>query len=281
MNHKKQMKRPRRPSISKALSLTVVAFALSSPPHRNRYHFLLASAASLRATQSPAADDGNGSSSSIGVGDEEEPPRVPLPLHPQATATAIISGRQEKKPQPQPQLTVKLSASSHPRAAHSSTSSSGKLFVRTEDRSPEIPLIGIGVGNLPHGKVPYMLASALGLPSKNNNNKKKKKRKSGGVDVEELNYRLVDTSHTADSALEVLVGRSLSRLSASKTASTSEISTTATTTSNGSNTSYHVMIKIWHTHLGLNEPCSASKIHYRTYFPDSREIKTRITTMIS
>ena len=58
----------------------------------------------------------------------------------------------------------------------------------------------------------------------------------GGIDEEELNYRLIDTSHT-DSALEVLVGRSLSRLSSSSSASSSS-------------SVYHVMIKIWHTHLG-------------------------------
>lgn len=100
-------------------------------------------------------------------------------------------------------------------------------------------MVGVGVGNIPHTKIPYILASAFSLPSKNK--KKKNDNKKGAV--EELNYRLVDTSHT-DSALEVLVGRSLSRL---------PTSTFLSLTGGGDTTidaTYHVMIKIWHTHLG-------------------------------
>ncbi|KAL7529533.1 hypothetical protein ACHAXR_003017, partial [Thalassiosira sp. AJA248-18] len=180
------MKRPR----SSITAFSLFAIALSSPPHHPQ---LLASAASLRATQDPASDDG---------------------------------------------LTVKLSSSSHPRAAVSSSSSSGK-FMRT-DHAPEIPLIGVGVGNLPHNKIPYILASALSSPPK-----KKKKKKSG---MEELNYRLIDTSHT-DSALEVLVGRSLSRLPSSSGGGSNGNTKNAATTTTGNDT-YHVMIKIRHTHLG-------------------------------
>lgn len=55
----------------------------------------------------------------------------------------------------------------------------------------------------------------------------------------EMNYRLVDTSH-ADSALEALVGRSLGRISAAQVGADVDIDDDV----------YHVMIKVWHTHLG-------------------------------
>ena len=89
----------------------------------------------------------------------------------------------------------------------------------SETDAPEIPLIGLGVGNLPHNRIPFLLATAMD-------------------EKKEAQYRLVDTSHI-NSALEVLVGRSLGRLlsdGSSSSASEKEI--------------YHVIIKVWHTHLG-------------------------------
>ena len=67
---------------------------------------------------------------------------------------------------------------------------------------------------------------------------------------EELNYRLIDTSHT-DSSLEVLVGRSLGRLTTSSTtASSSGGNINYAGIDSDNDDTYHVMIKIWHTHLG-------------------------------
>ena len=117
-------------------------------------------------------------------------------------------------------LTVKLSTSSHHRARVTSDS-------RSERDLPEIPLVGLGLGNIAkHNRIPLLLAEALSLPTK----------RSGTLD-EELYYRLIDTSHT-ESAVEVLVGRSLSRLASKKKnlAETDDV--------------YHVIIKIWQTHLG-------------------------------
>jgi diketogulonate reductase-like aldo/keto reductase len=125
-------------------------------------------------------------------------------------------------------LTIKLSTHyHHSQQQQSSTSSSPH---RTKDSVSEIPLVGIGVGNLPHNKVPYVLAVALDAVSS---------RQQQQSEKSELNYRLIDTSRQAESALEVLVGRSLSRISSSSTSSVS-----------ANDTIYHVMIKIWHTHLG-------------------------------
>lgn len=108
-------------------------------------------------------------------------------------------------------LTVKLATPSHHRA---------RVTSDRESDLPEIPLVGLGLGNIAkHNRIPLLLAEALSLPT----------RRSGKLD-EELYYRLIDTSHT-ESAVEVLVGRSLSRLGSSKE-------------------NYHVIIKIWHTHLG-------------------------------
>jgi hypothetical protein len=81
------------------------------------------------------------------------------------------------------------------------------------------------VGNLPHNKIPYMLASALSEK-----------------------HRLVDTSHT-NSALEVLVGRSLTRLVGANAAAGGGKKHIAASGSVDSNV-YHVVIKIYHTHLG-------------------------------
>ena len=91
----------------------------------------------------------------------------------------------------------------------------------TESDPPQIPLIGLGVGNLPHNRVPFLLATAMD-PKQIDDNLR-------------AHYRLVDTSHT-NPALEVLVGRSLGRLLSK------EIATSKTE-------DYHVIIKIWHTHL--------------------------------
>lgn len=112
------------------------------------------------------------------------------------------------------QLTVKLSRSTRHRAKGSKE---GVI----------IPLVGVGVGNSPHHKIPFILASALSPKSPN---------------TEDLHYRLVDTSHT-DSALEVLVGRSLSRLLMSEGKSKSSPSAST-------REEYHLLIKIHHTHLG-------------------------------
>mmetsp|Transcript_31608 Transcript_31608/g.66461 ORF Transcript_31608/g.66461 Transcript_31608/m.66461 type:complete len:648 (+) Transcript_31608:95-2038(+) len=222
------MKRPR----SSITVISLVAIIALSP-----HQLHSATSASLRATQGPAVD-----SESVGSGIDEP--------HTAAIAADRSSSPQHLPPpiaiqKHEPPLTVKLSNSSHPRAASSSDNNSNNNSSRRRTNAPEIPLIGIGVGNLPHNKIPYILGSALSAPTSAANNKKKK------VPNEELDYRLVDTSHT-DSALEVLVGRSLSRLSSSSLGGSSSAATTTTTaTTTASNDSvYHVMIKIWHTHLG-------------------------------
>ena len=105
---------------------------------------------------------------------------------------------------------------------------------------------------MPHNKIPYILGLGLG----------QSKNKKNVLNGEELNYRLIDTSHT-DSALEVLVGRSLTRLSSSVTSgaagsgagSNNKPSAAASSSKtedydDETNNVYHVMIKIWHTHLG-------------------------------
>ena len=150
----------------------------------------LASAATLRATQSPAQspDDAENNDGSY-------------------TNNAPT------------QLTVKLSRSTRHRAKGS-------------QEGAIIPLVGVGVGNSPHHKIPFILASALS--SKTN--------KQTDNNFEDLHYRLVDTSHT-DSALEVLVGRSLSRLLSSEGKGKSS-------PSSGTRDEYHLLIKIHHTHLG-------------------------------
>lgn len=126
-------------------------------------------------------------------------------------------------------LTAKLSSSSHHRALQVSNHGGSQ-----EDLS--IPLVGIGVGNSPHHKIPFILASALMF--QNTNNKQ-------NANAEDLHYRMIDTSHShTDSALEVLVGRSLSRLLSSGSKSKSSSSTT-----DGDDV-YHVLIKINHSHLG-------------------------------
>ena len=122
---------------------------------------------------------------------------------------------------PSSHLTVKLSTSSHHRARVTSDG-------RSESDLPEIPLVGLGLGNVAkHSRIPLLLAEALSLPTK---------KRSGTLD-EELYYRLIDTSHT-ESAVEVLVGRSLSRLASKKNFATP------------TDEVYHVMIKVWQTHLG-------------------------------
>eukprot|EP00984_Skeletonema_dohrnii_P010597 scaffold4130_cov112-Skeletonema_dohrnii-CCMP3373.AAC.9 len=113
------------------------------------------------------------------------------------------------------QLTVKLSRSTRHRAKGS-------------QEGATIPLVGIGVGNSPHHKIPFILASALSNTTDN---------------FEDLRYRLVDTSHTDSSGLEVLVGRSLSRLLSSEGKGKSF-------PSSGTRDEYHLLIKIHHTHLG-------------------------------
>jgi diketogulonate reductase-like aldo/keto reductase len=90
----------------------------------------------------------------------------------------------------------------------------------SEADAPQIPLVGIGVGNLPHNRIPFLLATAMDS---------KQPSGEGGTQ-----YQLVDTSHT-NPALEVLVGRSLGRLLSNNV---------------GKGHDYHVIIKIWHTHLG-------------------------------
>ena len=127
---------------------------------------VLSSAAALRATQSPA-DDGISNNDS------------------QTKSTN--------------QLTAKLSTSSHHRALQVVSGNNQGGGSQEDDLS--IPLVGIGVGNSPHHKIPFILASALMSPNSNNKNKQKDS-------VEDLHYRMVDTSHShTDSALEVLVGR--------------------------------------------------------------------------
>ena len=90
-------------------------------------------------------------------------------------------------PKKKTSLIVNLSTSTHPRASSSSSSNNNnKLKHRTVDTSytPQIPLIGIGVGNIPHNRIPYILASATLPPSK----------KKGELNFygEALNYRLID-----------------------------------------------------------------------------------------
>lgn len=133
----------------------------------------------------------------------------------------------EQQPTTTSSLTIKLSTHYH--SKQSSTTSYG----RTKDSISELPLVGIGVGNIPHFKVPYVLAVALDAAS---GQQQQQSGKTSPSVTSELNYRLIDTSRRAESALEVLVGRSLSRISSS--------------TSNDNDTIYHIMIKIWHTHLG-------------------------------
>jgi len=153
----------------------------------------LTSAAALRATQSPVEAESNNDS-------------------------------QFNAPSP---LTAKLSRSSHHRTLVYGTNRGDS------QEGTVIPLVGVGVGNSPHHKIPFILASAL---SPNTSNTQKD-------NLEDLHFRMVDTSHNTDSALEVLVGRSLSRLlsSGSKTKSSPPAST---------RDEYHVLIKIHHTHLG-------------------------------
>jgi len=162
-------------------------------------------------------------------------------------------------------LIVNLSTSTHPRASSSSSSTSNnnnKLKHRTVDTSytPQIPLIGIGVGNIPHNRIPYILASATLPPSK----------KKGELNFygEALNYRLIDTSHT-DSALEVLVGRSLSRLSSSPSKNNSPASIGDDNSSNSN--VYHVMIKIWHTHLGYERTMLSVQDSLSDILPEKKD----------
>ncbi|KAL3795291.1 hypothetical protein ACHAW5_010319 [Stephanodiscus triporus] len=61
------------------------------------------------------------------------------------------------------------------------------------------------------------------------------------MDGEIMNYRLVDASH-ADSALEALVGRSLGRIPPARVGAADDV--------DDSDDVYHVMVKVWHTHLG-------------------------------
>ena len=139
-------------------------------------------------------------------------------------------------PRKKKSLTIKLSTHYH--SKQSSTTSS--LHSRTKDSVSEFPLVGIGVGNLPHNKVPYVLAVALDAAASRQQQQQSGKTSSSATS--ELNYRLIDTSRQAESALEVLVGRSLSRISSSSSSSVSS--------DNDNDTVYHVLIKIWHTHLG-------------------------------
>ena len=154
-----------------------------------------------------------------------------------------------------PLLTVQLSSSSLPHSASSSSPPEGRR-TEEEERSRRIPLVGIGVGSLPHAKIPYILASAL---SSTKNAKKNKQQQQQPPSTEDdngdlsNNYRLIDTSR--DSALEALLGRSLSRLSADSSATTKTASTVTAVSAindNSGNNIYHVMIKIYHTHLGYD-----------------------------
>ncbi|KAL3758967.1 hypothetical protein ACHAWU_003038 [Discostella pseudostelligera] len=207
------MKRPRATPLT-LISLIAIA---SSPLH-------LTVAASLRAIRGPAVDDGGGGGSGgdTVVGDDHSDNMAihsHLPLHPSSPGEMSSSLPLVKS------KTVRLATS------RGTSTSLGHSAIGTRTTAPEIPLIGIGVGNLPHTKIPYILASAL-------DTKNRKISQSGGS-TEELNYRLVDSSHATDSALEVLVGRSLSRLSSLPMGDHGD-----------DDHVYHVMIKIWHTHLG-------------------------------
>ena len=94
----------------------------------------------------------------------------------------------------------------------------------SEIDAPTIPLVGLGVANLPHNRIPFLLATAMDSKPKN--------------DDLGIHYTLIDTSRT-NPALEVLVGRSLGRLLSSGGGANSK-------------EDYHVIIKIWHTHLGYD-----------------------------
>ena len=177
-------------------------------------------------------------------------------------STTLHNNPDGSTPMKKTSLIVNLSTSTHPRASSSSSSNNNnKLKHRTVDTSytPQIPLIGIGVGNIPHNRIPYILASATLPPSK----------KKGELNFygEALNYRLIDTSHT-DSALEVLVGRSLSRLSSS---SPSKNSAPASIGDDSSSNVYHVMIKIWHTHLGYERTMLSVQDSLSDILPEKKD----------
>lgn len=104
--------------------------------------------------------------------------------------------------------------------------------------APEIPLIGLGVGNLPHNRIPFLLAKAMDSHQADGSS--------------EAQYRLVDTSHT-NPALEVLVGRSLGRLLTNDNSSHKE--------------DYHVIIKIWHTHFGYERTLNSVHDSLSHIFP--------------
>jgi len=210
------MKRP-RPSIG-ALSI----FAVALLPHR---HYL-ATASSSVVTEETSSGGGSGGDRSPDDRASSLPLHFPLPVK-----------NTQKKAAP----IAKLSTTGR-------SSDTG----RSEEDAPEIPLIGLGVGNLPHSKIPFLLASALSSSSSSpQSSSSTKKKKKDSVEEELTNdYRLIDTSHT-DSALEVLVGRSLSRLS-SEGGNNNDglILAGAGATTRDNDNVYHVMIKIWHTHLG-------------------------------
>jgi diketogulonate reductase-like aldo/keto reductase len=217
-------------------------------------------ASSLRASSSPSPssvfddidvvlDDVVGTIVSNDDGVDDHPDDVTIVEQPSTTTTsvrqssadiqssspiAVVSSqipRTKKK-----SLTIKLSTHYHHSQQQSSTTTSSPH--RMKDSVSEIPLVGIGVGNLPHNKIPYVLAVALDAVSRQQQ-QQQQSGKSSSI-TSELNYRLIDTSRQAESALEVLVGRSLSRISSSSSIS------------NDNDTIYHVMIKIWHTHLGYD-----------------------------
>lgn len=118
------------------------------------------------------------------------------------------------------------------------------------------------MGNIPHNRIPYILASATLPPSK----------KKGELNFhgEALNYRLIDTSHT-DSALEVLVGRSLSRLSSSSSPSKNSSPSSSIGDDSGSSNVYHVMIKIWHTHLGYERTMLSVQDSLSDILPEKKD----------
>jgi diketogulonate reductase-like aldo/keto reductase len=148
------------------------------------------------------------------------------------------------------------------RRRRTTTATTSKTKAKTN-----LPLIGIGVGNLPHGRVPYVLAMALDAGSGGGGGEGGRGRGGKSSTGPMMKYRLIDTSHGhTDSTLEVLVGRSLSRILTSSTTS----SAGATGGGNDENV-YHVMIKVWHTHLGYERTMMSVRNSLSDVVPGRRD----------
>ncbi|KAL7462913.1 hypothetical protein ACHAXS_003288 [Conticribra weissflogii] len=272
-------RRPVKSSLAPILLAAAAALSSCALP--------MAHSQSLRASFSPTtADAENGfdgvdsssssssssSTSSSSLSMESGPQHIrsqgsSLPKNDEKSSPDDGSNKKEESTLSKPKhfpLTAKLSTSTHHRAINSNNNvvnykKGGRINKMNNElfNSPEIPLVGIGVGNLPHNKIPYILANALAgaqyQNSRGNGSNSGSNKLTGGEKDDYTNYRLIDTSHS--SALEVLVGRSLGRLfgtSGTSVGNSNNLVNNSRNTNNfeNDNTSYHVMIKIWHTHLG-------------------------------